>query len=115
MALFDFTPLPRDENYTPIQGVYRNIGSGRQTVTTAGTPVQLLTSATECKRLDVTALYGNTDMVVVGGSGVVGAAGTRKGVPLAPGNTYTFYITDVSSVWLDSVVNGEGVTFNYFY
>ncbi len=115
MALFDFTPLPIDENGKPIQGVFRNIGSNRKTVTTAGTAVPLMSTATEAKRLDVTALYENTDMVVVGDSTVVAASGTRKGVPLAAGNTYTFYVTDLSKVYIDSVVSGEGVSFNYFW
>lgn len=115
MSLSDFTPLPIDENFKPIQGVFRNIASGSKSVTTAGTRVQLLSAATECKSIDVTANYTNTDMIVVGGSGVVAASGSRKGVPIAAGNTYTFKITDVSNVWIDSVVNGEGVSFNYFW
>jgi hypothetical protein len=113
--LFDFTPLPIDENYKPIQGVFRNMASGNQTVVTAGVPVKLLASATECKSIDITANYSNADMITVGGSGVVGALSGRKGVPIAAGNTYTFKITDVSNVWIDSVSSGDGVSFNYFW
>ena len=75
----------------------------------------LASSYTEAKSLDITANYSNTDMIVVGGSGVVGAAVGRKGVPIAPGNTYTFKVTDLSKVYIDSVVNGDGVSYNYFW
>lgn len=111
----NLTALPIDENYKPIQGVFRNIASGNATVVTAGIPVQLLSAATQCKSLDVTAGYDNTDLVTVGGSGVVGAQSGRKGVPIAAGNTYTFKITDVSQVWIDAVTSGDHVTFNYYW
>lgn len=107
--------LPIDENYKPIQGVFRNIVSGNATVVTAGTAVQLTSTPTQAKSLDVTASSANANEVTVGGSGVVGAVSGRKGVPLFPGNTYTFKITDVSQVWIDSVTSGDKVSFNYFY
>ena len=106
---------PRDENYIVISGTFKNIVSGTQTVATAGTPVQLVATPTQAKRLDVTAGYNNTDMVTIGGSGVVGALSGRKGVPLASGNTYTFTITDVSQIWVDAVHSGDTISFNYFY
>lgn len=104
-----------DQNGRSVEGGYRYLVSGNATVVTAGTPVQLSNTPQQAKRLDVTANYNNSDMVVVGGSGVVGAAVGRKGVPIAPGNTYTFTITDVSLVWIDAVSNGDGVSFNYLY
>lgn len=105
---------PRDENFVPLQNTYRTISDGTKTVTSAGTRVPLVSSATPCKRVDMTASYTNTDMVVVGASSVVAAALTRRGVPLAPGQTYTFYPSDLADVYIDSVVSGEGVTFVYF-
>lgn len=115
MALFDFTPLPLDENYKPIQGTYRNMASGNKSVTTAGTRVQLISTATQAKRLDITANIGNTDVVTIGDSTVVGAQSGRKGVPIGNGNTYTFGITDLSLIYIDSISNGDGVSFNYFW
>lgn len=111
----NLTALPIDENYKQIQGVFRNIASGIATVATPGTPVQLIATPTQAKSLDVTASYNNTDMITVGGSGVVGTAIGRKGVPIAPGNTYTFKITDVSQVWIDAVSAGDFVSFNWFW
>ena len=107
--------LPRDENYVPLQATFKHVVSGTQTVVTAGTAVQLVATPTQAKRLDVTGGYGNTDIVTIGGSGVVGAQTGRKGVPLAAGNTYTFTITDVSQVWVDAVHSGDTISFNYFY
>lgn len=114
-AFPNITPLPRGPNGEVIEDSFRNIVSGNATVATAGVSVQLSNTSQECKRLDVTANYNNTDIVTVGGTGVVGAQTGRKGVPIASGNTYTFTATDLSQVWIDSVHSGDGVTFNYFY
>lgn len=105
----------RDQNGDPISEGYRVLSSDSVTVTTAGDPVQLSATPSEAKRLDITADYSNSDMIVIGGSGVVGPAMGRKGVPLAPGNTYTFYITDLSLVWVDAAVDGQSATYNVFY
>lgn len=111
----NLTPIPVDQNSRPVTGTFRAMVSGKATVVTAGTCVQLTTTPTEAKSIDVTANYNNTDIVTVGGSGVIGAQTGRMGVPIASGNTYTFKVTDVSLVWIDAVSSGDGVTFNYFY
>ena len=90
------------------------IAQGTKVVTDAGTPEALAASATPCKRVDVQALHTNTDMVVVGGAGVIAAVGTRTGIALAAGQTYSFSIDDLSKVYIDAVVDAEGVSFTYF-
>lgn len=105
----------RDQNGAPIEEGYRSLVSDSVTVTTSGTPVQLSSVSVQAKRLDVTADYNNTEMIVVGGSGVVGPEIGRKGVPVSPGSTYTFYITDLSLVWVDAAADGQKATYNYFY
>lgn len=114
MANLTLTGLPRDKNYIPVE-TYNNVASNRKTVTTHGTAVALLSSQTEAKRVDVSALTTNTNLVYVGNSSVLATAGSEKGVPLFAGNTYTFYVTDVSLIYVDSLVDGEGVAFNYFW
>ena len=110
------TSIGRDNNWVPIQGAYEHGPvSGNATVTTAGTPVQLASVATPALRLDITANPGNTDVIVVGGSGVVGPLSGRKGVPLEPSATYTLTTSDLSLIWIDSAHNGDGVTYNYWY
>jgi len=100
--------------YLTDQMSYAKINSGRKTVTTAGTRVQLTTSPTPCKHIEVKALPTNTRIVVVGGSDVVAAAGSEVGIPLYPGDSYKFMINDISKIYIDSIVNGEGVTYIYY-
>ena len=90
------------------------IAQGRKTVASAGTPEALVGVATPCKRVDVQALSTNTGIIVVGGAGVVAAAGTRTGIALEAKQTYSFSITDLANVYIDATVDNEGVSFTYF-
>lgn len=92
-----------DTNYT-----YSSIIEGRQTAT-AGTRVALAASATPARLIKIKAFADNTDKVVIGGSGVVAALGTRKGIELAPSENVDIRIDDVSKLFLDTVVTGEGI------
>lgn len=88
------------------------VGDGRKTVTTAGTAVALSTTTT-IKEVTCTAETDNTDIVVVGGSTVVASLATRRGNPLYPGDSITLAADNLNEVYVDSLVNGEGVTFSY--
>ncbi len=92
---------------------YRLQGDGRQIVTTAGTRVQLGTD-TNCGYILVQAEKDNTGEVVVGDDTVVAAIATRRGYSLAAGESTPVFADNLSDVWLDSTVNGDGVTFIYF-
>ena len=88
-------------------------GSGRQTVTTAGTAVALA-STTSSSRVIITAETDNTGLIAVGVSGhTVAAPGTQEGMILSPGQSTEFAITDLANVYIDSTVNGDGVTYAY--
>lgn len=89
------------------------ISGGRTVVTTAGTAVQLTTTGTAALQVAITAETDNTGVIAVGGSGVVAALATRKGIPLNAGDTVTFEAIDLADVYLDSTVNGDGVTYAY--
>lgn len=91
---------------------YPNKRDGRKVVTTAGTAVALSTG-TPCKRVTIMAEVANTDYVVVGGSTVVAALSTRRGIALSGGMSVTLYADDLKDVYIDAVVSGEGVTFLY--
>ena len=93
-------------------GGVTGVGDGRKTVTAAGT-AEALASSTTIKQVIITAETDNTDIVVVGGSTVVAAVGTRRGTPLYPGDTVIFDGDDLAEFYIDSIVNGEGVTFTY--
>lgn len=86
-----------------------NVADGRKTVTTAGTRVQLATSKA-INSVAVTALEGNTGQICVGGKTVVAKLENRTGIPLAAKQTATIDTDDIGDLWIDSTVNGEGVS-----
>jgi hypothetical protein len=88
------------------------VGDGRKTVTTPGTAVVLATS-TSIKEVTCTAELDNTDVVCVGGSTVIAALATRRGIPLYPGDSVTLIVNDLAIVYIDAMVATEGVTFLY--
>lgn len=88
------------------------VGDGRKVVTTAGTAVRVTTQPVWGDSICITALSGNTGVIVVGGSTVVAALGTRRGTPLAASESVT-YTCDASLLYIDATVNGEGVSFSY--
>lgn len=87
-------------------------GQGRKVTTSAGTAVALAASTT-CKWVLATALTSNTQQVNVGLTGVIAAAGTSTGVPLLPGASVLIPVANVSTVFVNSRVDAEGVSFIY--
>ena len=85
--------------------------TGIKTVTSAGTRVQLSSTWAHCTELAVTALDTNTDAVVIGDINVVATAATRRGLSLGAGQTEYLKNVNLTSVYVDSVVSGEGVSF----
>lgn len=88
------------------------VGDGRQTVAAAGTAVRLTASGVGGNSTCVTALSTNTGTICVGSVTVLAAAGTRRGTPLAAGESVTFN-TDPTALWIDATVNGDGVSYSY--
>lgn len=84
---------------------------GRKTVTTAGTAEALSTDATHTRSITICAETDNTGVIVVGASTVVAALGTRRGIPLNAGDSITVNVNSLKDVFLDTTVNGDGVTF----
>jgi len=89
-----------------------SLSDGRKVVAAAGT-AEVLASDTPCKSVIVCAETNNGGVVVVGGSTVVAALATRQGIPLYPGDTWTRSINNLSKVYVDALVNGDGVTYDY--
>jgi hypothetical protein len=92
--------------------------SGRTAVTTGGTAVQLSATSTPVRCLWIMAATANTNPVVVGGSDVVAAVGTRKGIALRSTDppvrlTAADGVDELSDVYVDAVTNGEAVTWAY--
>jgi hypothetical protein len=100
-----------------------NFGTGNKLVATAGTPVALSTSATAASWVSVQALSGNTGTICVGDANVSASAtaSLRRGNCLTAGQAAPFYASPqnvpytLNSIFIDSTVNGEGVSYTYAY
>lgn len=100
-------------NPLPTYNAQNSIVDGRKVVTTAGTAVALGTT-TAIKKIYVQAETDNTGVIVIGNSTVVASLATRRGIALNAGDTIEIDIYDLADLYIDSTVNGDGVTFTYF-
>lgn len=84
--------------------------SGQTTVTTAGTEVVLAVAGTRANgSVAVKAITTNTGLMYIGNAGD-GTVSSTTGYPLAAGEERVFeYVGDLSSIMVDSAVNGEKV------
>lgn len=89
-----------------------SIGHGVKTVTTAGTDVALATS-TSAKWVTIQAQTDNTNYIAVGASGVDATVATGTGIMLAAGDVITLPVDNLADIYIDSLVNGEGVRYTY--
>lgn len=80
--------------------------NGKKTVTTAGTRVTLAAS-TACKSVTIKALAANTGTIYVGDTTVAAS----NGFALAASDSVTLDISNLTTVNIDSSINGEGVTY----
>ena len=83
---------------------------GSQTVTTAGTRVQLNTASVPCRVVLITGKLANTGYIYVGD---VNVSSTAYGKRLLAGDSITIPIGNLNLVYLDASVNGEGVDYLY--
>lgn len=90
------------------QSAPTTIGDGTKVVTTAGTRVALGGSVA-CKKVTITALDTNTGKIYWGGATVAATSGAY----IYAGQTQIIDIDNLSKVYIDSGVNGEGVNYSY--
>ena len=81
---------------------------------TADAAAAALAASTACKKVDIQAQTDNTSAIAVGGSGVDATIATGTGIFLNPGDVYSLEIDNLADIYIDSLVNGEGVRFTYF-
>ena len=95
---------------------FNAIKGGRKVVISAGAAVQISGSnaGIKCQKVTIMAETDNTSAVVVGGPNVVATLSARTGIPLSPGQSFTFGIENLNAVWLDVEAGGDGVTYVYF-
>lgn len=83
--------------------------SAKKTVTTAGAAVQLGSQPINTA-LAVRALATNTGKIYIGNNGSNSVSST-SGYELSAGESITFqFVADLADLWIDSTVNGEGLT-----
>lgn len=95
----------------------RSVVTGQKTVTTAGTEVPLVAASKIVRRCLVKALAANTGAIYLGVNGVSSA----NGYQLSAGNEIDLPGLlwkeddkfDLNAIYIDSAVNGEGVSFIY--
>ena len=80
---------------------------GKTAVTTAGTEVTLASSQAILSGVTVKALAANTGLIYVGVNGVSSADGFQ----LSPKESIFIEVANLTTVWIDSAVNGEGVSY----
>lgn len=84
------------------------VGAAQATVTTAGTEVQLGTNT--CLSVTVKAKSTNTGLIFVGGDNTVSST---TGFILSAGEAISYAVSNTNKVWVDSSVNGEGVSYTW--
>lgn len=87
---------------------YSILGNGVKTVAIAGTPVQLA-SSNAIKTLTIRSFSTNTGLIYIGSSTMT----TATGFQLSPQETVSIDIANLSSVWIDAAISGEGVSYIY--
>lgn len=103
-------PMPSNSRGNPPP---TKITSGRKVVATAGTRVRLADAVTVCTKIIITAPVGNGGTIYVGDSSVSAVAGSEQGLMLMPTGSATIDIDDISKIYIDATVSGEGITYSY--
>lgn len=80
---------------------------GQKTVTTAGTEVALAASQALLSGVRIKALAANTGIIYVGANPVT----STTGFALAAGEEVFVEVANLATVYIDSSVNGEGVSY----
>lgn len=89
-------------------------GIGRKVVSSAGTAEALGADISGGgKEIIITAETDNTGYIVVGDSTVIASLSTRIGTPLSAGQSFVTLMENLSELYIDSTVNGDGVTYHW--
>jgi len=105
-------------NPSQVTGINSLTGSSsvRDVVAVAGTRKRLNATSTPCVGVFVQAFRINTNLVTVGFSDVVGTPdASRKGIcSLESGDTAWIPVDNLNKLYIDSMVNGEGLMYTVF-
>ena len=88
-----------------------SIESNRKVVTKAGTAEALEDAARGVEYVIIQSETDNTGLIAVGDSNVVAATGSQKGTMLNVGDSMTLLLVDLNDIYIDSAIDGDGVTY----
>lgn len=88
-----------------------HLSGGKKTVTNAGTAECLVSSTKPCAGVIIQALRTNTGFIFIGGTDVLGTAGSENGISITPAQTIMIPANNLNVIYLDATVSGEGVTY----
>lgn len=89
------------------------IYNGRKVVAAAGTALAIAAAGKIFSKVIITALTTNTGVIAIGDATVLATAGSENGALLKTGNAaITLRDVDLSKVFVDASVNGEGITWS---
>jgi hypothetical protein len=95
----------------------RDLITLHKTVTTAGTRVKLSATSKLVKKLKVKALVGNAGVIYIGDVTVAAANGYQLAAGAEISLVDLFYkdgdVVDLTNIYIDSAVNGDGVSLVY--
>ena len=86
--------------------------SGRAEVSEVGEPTPLIYDSMEVHDVDIVALSTNSGLVWIGCHNVRATVGNETGVPLEAEQSYHLDAVDLSTIYIDAVNVGDGVTWN---
>lgn len=99
---------------TGIGAAYGKIVTGSTTVTTSGTAVRVTTTSTPIAGVWVAGDIGNSNIVVVGDSSVVGTESSQQGLVIGPAESSVFLpINNLNLLYVDAVSNGDRLVWLY--
>lgn len=91
-----------------------NIKGDRKVVVTAGTALVLSATPVPVDYLVITPLHSNTGVVAVAGAEAKATAGSEKGwIAVKDSNPLVLHNIDLSQIYVDASVNGEGISYVY--
>lgn len=96
------------------QTSFEVVGDGTVKSATPGTAVQLSATSIGCRRVEVTAFAENQGRITVGASTTVATANAARGRALAPGESCTFYVRDVSLLYMDALNANDGLSYAFY-
>lgn len=113
------SPSPRDVNAVPLTTCATTIITGTQTNAFTTVPKKLISVATPCRRVVITAYVSNADCISIGDTNavaepLVGGTKVGQGEQIIQGGSTTIDVIDASMLYLAVATAGDGVSYSIY-